>query len=118
MPTPASNPVDHSLTYRRGLRNLPHRRRLSAIVAMLDRARTRAVEAYADVGCSNGFVTAILRAHLRPSRTVGFDHVEAHLERGRREHPEIEFRTIDLNRPLPAGHETFDLVTCFETLEH
>jgi 2-polyprenyl-3-methyl-5-hydroxy-6-metoxy-1,4-benzoquinol methylase len=118
MSTPASNPVDHSLTYRGGLRNLPHRRRLRAILAALARGGSPAVESFADVGCSNGYVTAILRQRLAPARTVGFDHVEEHLSRGRREHPEIEFRTIDLNRPLPDGHETFDLVTCFETLEH
>ncbi|HXV14547.1 MAG TPA: class I SAM-dependent methyltransferase [Candidatus Krumholzibacteria bacterium] len=118
MSSPARNPVDHSLTYRGGLRNLPHRRRLRAIVAALTRGGAPAITSFADVGCSNGYVTAILQARLGPARTVGFDHVESHLERGRREHPQIEFRSIDLNRPLPAGHETFDLVTCFETLEH
>lgn len=118
MSTPASNPVDHSLTYRRGLRNLPHRRRLRAIVAALKSGASPAVGSFADVGCSNGYVTAILREQLHPTRTVGFDHVEEHLLRGRNEHPGIEFRAIDLNLPLPAGHETFDLVTCFETLEH
>ncbi len=118
MTTPASDPIDHSLTYRRGLRNLPHRRRLQAIVAALTRGGSPAVGSFADVGCSNGFVTAILQKHLRPARTVGFDHVESHLERGRAAYPSIEFRPIDLNRPLPPGHETFDLVTCFETLEH
>lgn len=118
MKTPATNPVDHSLTYRSGLRNLPHRRRLRAIVAALTRDDSPVVESFADVGCSNGYVTAILRERLAPVRTVGFDHIEEHLARGRREHPEIEFRTIDLNRPLPGGQETFDLVTCFETLEH
>jgi SAM-dependent methyltransferase len=118
MSTPASNPVDHSLTYRRGLRNLPHRRRLRAIVAALTRGGAPRVEGFADVGCSNGYVTAILRERLAPARTVGFDHVEEHLARGRREHPEIEFQPIDLNRPLPGDHEAFDLVTCFETLEH
>ncbi len=118
MESPARNPVDHSLTYRPGLRNLPHRRRLRAIVAALTRGGGPAPASFADVGCSNGFVTAILQAKLRPARTVGFDHVESHLERGRREHPHIEFRSIELNRPLPADHETFDLVTCFETLEH
>jgi SAM-dependent methyltransferase len=117
MSSPGAQPVDHSLTYRAGLRNLPHRRRLRAIVALLTRG-TATVGSYADVGCSNGFVTATLRDRIRPARTVGFDHLEAHLERGRREHPAIEFRPIDLNRPLPAGHETFDLVTCLETLEH
>lgn len=118
MSTPASNPVDHSLTYAGGLRNLPHRRRLRAIVAALARGGLPAVESFADVGCSNGYVTAILHKRLAPTRTVGFDHVEEHLARGRREHPAIEFRPIDLNRPLPDDHETFDLVTCFETLEH
>lgn len=116
MSSPASNPIDHSLTYRGGLRNLPHRRRLRAIVAELTRGGAPA--SFADVGCSNGYVTARIRDALHPARTVGFDHVEEHLERGRREHPAIEFRSIDLNRPLPAGHETFALVTCFETLEH
>lgn len=116
MSSPASNPTDHSLTYRSGLRNLPHRRRLRAIVAAL--TRDGAPASFADVGCSNGYVTALIRDALRPARTIGFDHVEEHLERGRREHPAIEFRSIDLNRPLPAGHETFALVTCFETLEH
>ncbi len=114
----ASNPIDHSLTYRRGLRNLPHRRRLKAIVAALTRGGSPAIASFADVGCSNGYVTAILQERLRPARTVGFDHVEELLERGRREHPAIEFRSINLNRPLPAGHDTFELVTCFETLEH
>lgn len=116
MSTPASNPIDHSLTYRGGLRNLPHRRRLRAIVAALTRGDAPA--SFADVGCSNGYVTARIREALRPARTVGFDHVEEHLERGRREYPAIDFRTIDLNRALPPGHETFALVTCFETLEH
>jgi SAM-dependent methyltransferase len=118
MSSSVSDPVDHSLTYRGGLRNLPHRRRLHAIVSAITRGGAPAFESYADVGCSNGYVTAILRARLQPKRTVGFDHVESHLQRGRSEHPEIEFRSIDLNRPLPPGHETFDLVTCFETLEH
>jgi 2-polyprenyl-3-methyl-5-hydroxy-6-metoxy-1,4-benzoquinol methylase len=114
----ANELVDHSLTYQRGLRNFPHRRRLQAIIAALTRGDAPAVDSYADVGCSNGYVTAIIGERLRPNRIVGFDHAEGHLERARREHPGIEFRLIDLNRPLPAGHEAFDLVTCFETLEH
>lgn len=118
MSTPASDPIDHSLTYRRGLRNLPHRRRLRSIVAALTRGDAPAIGSFADVGCSNGYVTAILGARLRAERVVGFDHVESHLERGRDAYPHIAFRHIDLNRPLPGSHETFDLVTCFETLEH
>lgn len=111
--------IDHSLTYREGgLRNLPHRRRLQTIVNLISRTGGSSPPSFADVGCSNGFITSMLRTRLTPVRTVGFDHVKEHLERGRREHPEIEFRHIDLNRPLPDDHETFDLVTCFETLEH
>jgi SAM-dependent methyltransferase len=116
--SPSKELVDHSLTYRRGLRNLPHRRRLHAIIAALTRGDAARVGSYADVGCSNGYVTALVSERVRAERTVGFDHAEGHLERARREHPGIEFRLIELNRPLPAGHETFDLVTCFETLEH
>jgi SAM-dependent methyltransferase len=116
--TPALKPADHSLTYQGGIRNLPHRRRLRAIVAELERGGVRTSASFADVGCSNGYITALIRDALTPARTVGLDPVELNLERGRRAHPGIEFRTIDLNCPLPAGHEAFDLVTCFETLEH
>jgi SAM-dependent methyltransferase len=91
---------------------------LRAIIAELSREGFRTGASFADVGCSNGYITAILRDALKPGRVVGFDPVEVNLDRGRRAHPGIEFRTIDLNYPLPIGHEAYDLVTCFETLEH
>ena len=72
---------------------------------------------YADFGCSNGYVTERIRRLTGAERVWGFDHLEEHLARGRRQYPAIEFSLIDLNRPN-ADLPGFDFVSCFETLEH
>lgn len=109
--------VDHSNTYTRsGLVNIPHRARLrwlTEVVADLDVNGS----SYADVGCSNGFVTAAIARAMSATDPVGFDHLEQHLVTGSERHPEIRFELLDLNmrhNELP----TFQVVSCLETLEH
>lgn len=49
----------------------------------------------------------------------GFDHKEELLELGRKKNlMNTEFHLFDLNAVNPAYTGTFDVVTCFETLEH
>lgn len=111
-------PVDHSRTYRRpGLRNLPHRRRLAHIKRMISELSLPASPRYADFGCSNGYVTEMIRQSISAKEAVGYDHQAKHFERGRRLYPEITFRQANLNA-ANAVQERYDLVTCFETLEH
>jgi SAM-dependent methyltransferase len=110
--------IDHSLTYRvRALRNLPHRLRLRDIERLVRRLDPPAGAAYADFGCSNGYVTARVAGLIGAARTLAFDHLPAHLERGRSLYPQITFASLDLNdRTSPVPPCQF--VTCFETLEH
>lgn len=72
--------------------------------------------AYCDLGCSNGWITNQISQRFGVN-AVGLDHKEEHLSIGRSRHPNIEFGLVNLNQPY-KGEETFDLVTCFETLEH
>lgn len=114
-------PIDHSLTYTTWrLKNIPHRVRLRAILkqtAIFLASRGRPTDLYADFGCSNGFITSKIVNILEPNRATGFDHAEENLSIARRRYSNITFLNIDLNRPRSFAKK-FDVVTCFETLEH
>lgn len=108
--------LDHSLTYKdRSLRNLPHRMRLSKILSICDSICDKG-PSYADIGCSNGYITEIIRTRYSFNEVVGFDNYGPNLEVGAQNHKDIEFKIIDLNTPV--SERKFDFVTCFETLEH
>jgi len=110
--------LDHSLTYRdRRLRNLPHRLRLRAILRLVRASVAGPIDGYADFGCSNGFITHQVRTAIGARDAWGFDHQESHFDTGRDLYPDIRFQTVNLNRPADLAM-AFDLVTCFETLEH
>ena len=110
--------VDHSLTYRgHSLRHLQHRLRLRVIGLEVGRMNLPSGLSYADFGCSNGFVTDHVRRTIKAGRACGFDKAQAHLDEGRGRHPDVEFRQIDLCHP-GAVVDGYDVVTCFETLEH
>jgi SAM-dependent methyltransferase len=110
--------LDHSATYRRfRLRNIPHIKRLNDIKALIAGLDVPKGASYADFGCSNGYVTDEVRKLVGAARAYGFDHLDEHFEEGRKRHPELLFETIDLN-VFDATRPQFDLVTCFETLEH
>ncbi|HEX2594382.1 MAG TPA: class I SAM-dependent methyltransferase [Rhizomicrobium sp.] len=109
---------DHSTTYRTlTLRNIPHRMRLRAIERAARRLAPKPCHAYADFGCSNGYITDLIARSIAADETTGFDHTEANLAIGRTRYPQLHFETVELNAP---GQTTpaFDFVTCFETLEH
>lgn len=91
-----------------------HRSRLRYLKKLV-RSTFQGQQTYCDIGCSEGFVTSTLADEFGPSRVVGFDHIEDHLESGRSQF-DIEFRWIDLNVEQDVG--TFQAVTCLETLEH
>lgn len=83
--------------------------------------RTAAV---ADFGCSNGFFFAELLRALPEAgslRLFGFDHSTELLAAARsRNIGNAVFDYVDLNAPPRARdrERLFDVVTCFETLEH
>jgi 2-polyprenyl-3-methyl-5-hydroxy-6-metoxy-1,4-benzoquinol methylase len=109
--------LDHSRTYTAlGIKNIGHRHRLNVIISAVSRFRSAAPQSYADVGCSNGFVTDRVRRTLSLDRADGYDHVAEHFPVGSTRHPKVRFSTHDIcATPLPKRYQ---LITCFETLEH
>jgi SAM-dependent methyltransferase len=70
-----------------------------------------------DAGCGVGYGTAFLAETAR--RVVGVDRSEEAIAyaRARYARPNVEFDVADLLE-LPATDDTFDVVCCFETIEH
>jgi SAM-dependent methyltransferase len=68
-----------------------------------------------DVACGEGYGTALLAAAGAES-VVGVDIDEATVEHARRRHG-IDARAADV-RSLPFDEGSFDLIACFETIEH
>ncbi|MDP2710958.1 MAG: class I SAM-dependent methyltransferase [Solirubrobacteraceae bacterium] len=70
-----------------------------------------------DVGSGEGYGAALMAESAK--HVVGVDYSPAAVEhaRDRYEHPNLTFVEADV-RSLPGPPESFDLVTCFEVLEH
>jgi SAM-dependent methyltransferase len=112
-------PVDHSKSYKGfGIRAIGHRHRLTAIFQELRNLDILPGNfTFCDIGCSNGYITQMIHLRFRPSESVGFDFDIENINQALSTYPQIRFSKIDLNENLSIL-ETFDLVTCFETLEH
>ena len=109
--------TDHSNTYRlNDVRNVAHIIRLKSILRTLGVRVRGKITTYADYGCSNGFITSQVAQRLGIPKVSGFDHSD-NVVVGSRLHPEINFQRLDLN-VVHADLGKYDLVTCFETLEH
>jgi len=109
--------IDHSLTYTQfRVRNIPHILRLRKIKQVVVENSSATEPRYADVGCSNGYITNIISRAISAKATAGFDHSNNLIE-ARKAYPDFDFTFIDLNKEN-AVKRTFDIVTCFETLEH
>jgi SAM-dependent methyltransferase len=81
---------------------------------LLDHVRTgdRAL----DLGCGAGEFTAALAE--AGAHALGVDVAEAALARARAHHPELEFRLVPIDGPLPLADNMFDLVWAGEVIEH
>jgi SAM-dependent methyltransferase len=69
-----------------------------------------------DVGCGTGEFTAALAQ--AGAQTVGVDVAQAALDRARTRHPELDFRLVPIDGPLPFEVGAFDLVWASEVIEH
>jgi ubiquinone/menaquinone biosynthesis C-methylase UbiE len=67
-----------------------------------------------DLGVGDGRLTL----ELHTTRLVGADVSQVALDRARNRLPDAELVLVEPDEPLPFGDNTFDLVTCIETLEH
>lgn len=70
-----------------------------------------------DVGCAGGTFTNNI-SHIFPqAKITGIDAYLNAIEYGRKKYPHINFILADAHN-LPFRNKSFDLVICYETLEH
>jgi ubiquinone/menaquinone biosynthesis C-methylase UbiE len=69
-----------------------------------------------DLGCGAGDFTAALAD--AGAQAIGADVAEAALARARARHPELDFRLVPIDGPLPFSDNAFDLVWGSEVIEH
>lgn len=113
----------HEKTYKGvGIAQFIHRSRLKAILNMLASLDLENEGQWADFGCSNGFILSVIQDKIIHSPKwyfFGFDQKSELLELGRQKKlPNTEFHDSDLNRANQEFINSFDIVTCFETIEH
>jgi ubiquinone/menaquinone biosynthesis C-methylase UbiE len=70
-----------------------------------------------DVGCSSGHITSKIADLFPEAETIGLDSYEKSIKFGEKTYPQIKYVLGDAHK-LPFKDETFDLITCIETLEH
>jgi SAM-dependent methyltransferase len=80
------------------------------------RSEARPGDRALDVGCGEGRFTAELaRAGSTP---VGIEVARAAIERARARHPQLDFRLVPIDGPLPLEDSSFDLIWASEVIEH
>lgn len=70
-----------------------------------------------DIGCASGYLTSQIAAFFPNSEVCGVDSYKKVIEFGRKTYPNIKFKFADAHK-LPFDNQSFDLITCIETLEH
>jgi SAM-dependent methyltransferase len=79
-------------------------------------ANAREADRVLDLGCGDGPFAAELAS--RVAGVTGVDVAEGAVARARMRAPELEFRRVELDGPLPFDDGAFDLVWSSEVIEH
>ena len=112
----------HSKTYTESKpENVIHKTRLGRLLNLLTSLPRSEHGTWADFGCSDGFILELVRSKIvsKEWKLYGFDFVDSLLELARQRKIEnAEFIKYDLNAVPVPPKQRFDIVTCFETMEH
>jgi SAM-dependent methyltransferase len=105
-----------------GSTNPAVRRMMAGFEGALDELLTRAdPRSLLDVGCGEGVLVHQWAQRLGEStRVVGIDLEEQSIQAGweQRAAPNLEYRVMGAESPLPFAENEFDLATAIEVLEH
>jgi 2-polyprenyl-3-methyl-5-hydroxy-6-metoxy-1,4-benzoquinol methylase len=112
----------HAETYKGlGLDKLVHKARLKKLFQKLQGLDYAVKGLWADFGCSDGFILERIRTKLSLNEWefYGLDHSYDLLSKAEnRNIPNSSFIPFDLNKEDRNFLGNFDVVTCFETIEH
>jgi SAM-dependent methyltransferase len=72
---------------------------------------------FLDAGCGEGFVADLIMKRVPEVKLTGFDFNPHSVEMAQKMNPAAEFVTASIF-DIPFPDKTFDLVGCFEVLEH
>ena len=117
----SKNTFIHSITYReKSIFNIFHKERLNNIVKMILELDTPVKGKWADFGCSDGFILNTFHQNekFKNWEMYGFDRSKDLLQRGKSKYPNFHFNFMNLNNFDNVYKDFFDIVSCFETLEH
>lgn len=100
--------------------------RLPADLAALDFKRRsrfltdhlRAGQRVLDLGCGAAAFTGVIANVVGAENVIGADVAEAALNRARLLEPELSFKLVPFDGPLPFADSSFDLVWASEVIEH
>ena len=70
-----------------------------------------------DVGCAGGTMTAKIANFFPQSLVYGVDVYDQAIAYAKRKYPQMSFTVCDAHR-LPFAANSFDLIVCYETIEH
>lgn len=70
-----------------------------------------------DIGCHSGNITKLM-ADITGSETHGLDISTQAIKYAQEKYPGLYFQVAQVQKDLPYASNTFDLVTCFDVLEH
>lgn len=82
-----------------------------------DKIQDQKPATFLDAGCGEGFVAAMLRSRMPNLELTGFDVDPAAVKVAARRDPQGSFMTASIF-DLPFADGSFDVVGCFEVLEH
>ena len=121
--TGVSSLWSHKESYKSlGIAAITHRSRLLGIICLIDDMKVVNRGKLADFGCSDGYIISLLQREVflnKDWKFYGFDHSENLLSEARaRNLPNAEFHFFQLNVFKSDRSNSFDIVTCFDTLEH
>ena len=98
-----------------------HKSRLKKLLNISSTLKLNEIGKWADFGCSDGFILEYIRRQTVPGgwELYGFDHSNDLLSKARNKNiSNSTFVVFDLNKVENSFHCRFDVVSCFETLEH
>lgn len=100
--------------------DLPHKKRLNSFFPLIRNLNLPKEGKWADFGCSDGFILNLFKKEkeFKNWKMYGFDNSDELLQKGEKDYPEINFKKMNLNIKNNDYENFFDIVSCFETLEH